>query len=191
MMRSLNLAAAALLVPAVAFPTTFAFRDAVIVRANKGTSTQSAAASELAYHLQLVSGVKIAEASSQAAGLSFVFARPDGAPEAAPFEARYRIDGNRVWFWGDESKKYPGSRFAVYTFLADEMGIRWVFPGEKGIVFKPASTIDLPASKDAVYRPPYRLEIIRTLKAKSYTIPSLPIIPDFIKVDPVPPALRL
>ena len=191
MRRMMSAAAAALLVPAVAFPATFAFRDAVIVKANKGTATQSAAAGELAYHLQLVSGVKIAEASAPAAGLSFVFARPDGAPEAAPFEARYRIDGGRVWFWGDETRKYPGPRFAVYTFLADEMGIRWAFPGEKGIVFEPAATIDLPAMKDAVYKPPYRLEIIRTLKPKSYAIPALPIIPDFIKADPVPPALRL
>ena len=141
-----TLLAAALIVPAVAFSATFTLRDAVIVRAKKGTAEQSAAAGELVYHLQLVSGVKIAESAAPAAGLSFLFAKPEDAPAAAPFEARYRIDGNRVWFWGDESKKYPGSRFAVYSFLKDELGVRWAFPGEKGIVFAPAATVDLPAA---------------------------------------------
>ena len=49
--------------------------------------------------------------------------------------------------------------------------------------------IDLPAAKDAVYRPPYRLEIMRTMSGKTYTKPSLPIMPDFLKVDPA--GLRL
>ena len=182
---------AAAMAPATAISATFAFKDATIVRARKGTADQSAAAGELAYHLQLVSGVKIAEAAAPSGALSFVFAKPAGAPEPAPFEARYRVDGNVVWFWGDETKKYPGSSFAVYIFLADEVGVRWAFPGEKGVAFAPAATLDLPAAKDAVYKPPFRLEVIRTMNAKSYVTPQLPIIPDFIKVDPVPPALRL
>lgn len=183
--------AAALLVPAAALPATFQLGDAVIVRAVKGTPAQKCAANELAHHLKLVSGAKIADASAPTAGLSFLFAKPEDAPAAAPFEAHYRIDGNRVWFWGDETKKYPGAQFAVYTFLADELGVRWTFPGEKGIVFAPAAAIDLPAKKSAVYKPPYRLEIIRTMSGKTYSRPNMPIMPDFLKVDPVPPALRL
>ena len=191
-MRSLSLVAAALLVPAAAFSTTFTLRDAVIVRAVKGTPAQKYGADELAHHLKLVSGVKIAEASSPAAaGLSFLFAKPEDASAPAPFEAHYRIDGGRVWFWGDETKKYPGAQFAVYSFLKDELGVRWAFPGERGIVFKPASAIDLPAKKSAVYKPPYRLEIMRTMSGKTYTRPNMPIMPDFLKTDPVPPALRL
>ena len=84
-MKSALFAAAALLVPAAAFSTTFPLRDAVIVRAVKGTPAQKHGADELAHHLRLVSGEKIAEASApSAAGLSFIFAKPEDAPAPAP-----------------------------------------------------------------------------------------------------------
>ena len=170
---------------------TYPLRDAVIVHAAKETAAQKKAAAELLYHLRLVSGGDIAEASSLTNDFALVFAKPADAPDPAPFEARYRIDGGRVWFWGDETNQYPGSCIAVYTFLSDELGVRWAFPGEKGIVFTPSQAITLPDRKDAVYKPPFRLEVFRTIKAHAYKVPHLPIMPEFLEADPVPPALRL
>ena len=176
---------------AISFSGTFQLGEAVIVRANRGTAAESSAANELAYHLKLISGSKVTEAAQSGAGLSFVFAKPDGAPKAGPFESRYRIDGNRVWFWGDETNKYPGSRFAVYTFLSDELGVKWVFPGEKGITYRRAKSITIPDVKEGVFSPRYRLAVIRAHRTKTYMTPGFPIMPDFLNADPVPPALRL
>ena len=181
----------AIAAPAVAVSASFSLGDAAIVREREVTSTQKSAAAELACHLKLVCGRDVAEGFAPGRGLSFVFAKPAGATDAGPFEARYRIDGSRVWFWGDETGGYPGSRFAVYTFLSDELGIKWAFPGEKGVVFRPSPSIELPERKDVVYKPPFRLEKYRMSSARAYAIPHLPIMPDFLDADPVPPALRM
>ena len=182
---------AAMSVAVTSFSGTFALGEAVIVRAKRGTAVESSAANELAYHLKLISGAKISESTDPGAGLSFIFAKPDGAPAAGAFEARYRIDGKLVWFWGDETNGFPGSRFAVYTFLSDELGVKWIFPGEKGITFGCGKSISLPDSKEGLFSPRYRLAVIRAHRLKTYMTPGFPIMPDFLNADPVPPALRV
>ena len=90
----------------------------------------------------------------------FVFGRPEGAPAAAPFESRYRIDGDTVWFWGDdggtdeiwdwgddrgqESQRRRGSLFAVELFAEERLGFNWVWPGADGTVVAKAREVRLP-----------------------------------------------
>ena len=174
-----------------ALAAAFPIDGATIVRAVNQTSAQKSAAEELAYHLKLMSGREVPNAAAPSGAMSFVFAKPDDMAAAAPYEARYRIAGNRVWFWGDETNNFPGPRFAVYTFLSDELGVKWAFPGEKGVVFKPSASVELPAAKEGVFKPRFRQAKIRMMRGEQYTTPHLPILPDFLKADPVPPALRM
>ena len=168
--------------------------DARIVRAVRETPVQRIAADELAHHLELISGRKQEEASAPGTGLSFVFGKPADAPESGPFEARYRVDWNRVWFWGDESKgfpgQYPGSQFAVYCFLERYFGVKWVAPGDKGIVFRRMKHMTLPEKSDFSYKPPLAMEILRNSTVRYLTVPALPL-GCFLKDDPVPEKLRL
>ena len=100
------------------------------------TEASRLAVQELRYHLGLLSQTTFVDD----APFVFVFGRPADAPVAKPFESCYRIDGDKVWFWGDGN----GTLFAVEGFLQRELGFRWIWPGESGIVYEPRTVVDLP-----------------------------------------------
>ncbi len=96
----------------------------------------------------------------------FVFARPDGAPEAGPFESRYRVDGDAVWFWGDDggggsadygdnrgraSLARMGTLFAVELFAQRELGMKFLWPGEDGTVVEMSERLSLPARAEGSF----------------------------------------
>ena len=114
-----------------------------VVRPRKATPSQQTAADELVKHLKLV-----CDSTEAAGGFRFVFARPDGEPAAGDFTAHAKRDGNTVWFWGDDRErsknKCPGSAFAVYRFLESALGVRWVKPGDDGIVWTEGAKANLP-----------------------------------------------
>ena len=121
------------------------------------------AVDELKYHLSAMADSRY----SADAPFRFVFARPKGGKEPLPFESLYRIDGRTVYFWGDDSgptmdwklgtrlfaekKIHNGSLFAVSLFLENELGIRWLWPGEDGMVLEKRKTLLLPAQKEASF----------------------------------------
>ncbi len=117
--------------------------SAKIVRARRENPQQKIAADELEKHLALVCG-RTGEGTGP---LTFVFARPEGATNAS-YSAFARREGNTIWFWGDDkgTKRYPyyGSAFAVYGFLETVLGVKWVAPGDDGIVFVPRTKVDVP-----------------------------------------------
>ena len=116
----------------------------------KSDGSQILAARELVHHLEL----KASEVPYR-----FVFAKPDGAPEAQPFESRYLVKGDTVWFWGDddgpdegwdwgdnrgkESQKHNGSLFAVELFAEKELGMHFIWAGEDGIAVKKVKRLEL------------------------------------------------
>lgn len=93
--------------------------------------TQKLAVAELKRHLALV---------ADDVPYTFVFAKPDGLPDAGAFESRYLVRGGKVWFWGDDSSPNPkwrkrnGTLFAVELFAERELGLRFLWPGEDGTV---------------------------------------------------------
>ena len=134
-----------------------------VVAPKKPKAEMRAAVEELRYHLGLVAGSEF----SDEAPFRFVFRRPKDAASLKPFESRYRIDGRTVWFWGDDggsdaaldwgdnrgktSRKRHGTRFAVSLFLENELGVRWLWPGEDGIEYAARRTVVLPAHKEASF----------------------------------------
>ncbi len=117
--------------------------SAKIVRARRENPQQKVAADELEKHLALICG-RTGEGNGP---LTFVFARPEGATNAH-YSAFARREGNTIWFWGDDkgTKRFPyyGSAFAVYGFLETVLGVKWVAPGDDGIVFVPRAKVELP-----------------------------------------------
>lgn len=124
------------------------------------------AGEELRKHLGLILGQDPRiETASRPRGLNFyVGVRPPN--DAEPFqqleEARYTIDDGAVYLYGDDDVvfKYDvlednvaksgaiahnrmGTLFAVYAFLENELGVRWVEPGDTGISYERQERLEL------------------------------------------------
>jgi len=133
--------------------------SAKIVRAKKENPQQKIAADELEKHLGLIAG-----RTGDGAGFRFVFGKPSGA-KSAPYTSFAKREGNTIWFWGDDKgqRRYPyyGSAFAVYGFLEKLLGVKWVRPGDDGIVFKKCTQVDIPENWAYEYRYPSETALMR------------------------------
>lgn len=66
----------------------------------------------------------------------FVFAPAGGEETAKEHESVCRVEGKRVYLWGDDSVKAGSARhgtlFAVSLFLEKELGFKWLWSGKNG-----------------------------------------------------------
>lgn len=113
-----------------------------VVRAKKENAQQKIAADELEKHLKLVCSSQIGSN-----GFTFVFGKPKDAV-SAKYGSYAQRKGDKIYFWGDDIgvRRYPyyGSAFAVYGFIEELLGVKWVRPGDDGIVFKRVRSVDIP-----------------------------------------------
>lgn len=123
-------------------------RCAIVLPADARRQDQDAA-QELQKHLGLISGRTIPVVSNEvdrAAG-AYLFQMgivpPDDTKPLASQESRWVITPTAAYFYGDKTGYGNGGLYAVYTFLEDQLGIHWIEPGDRGIVFKPASSFHL------------------------------------------------
>ncbi len=129
---------------------------AMIVIAENAGSPQRFAALELQRHFELITGVKVPVAEGGKAPVDafpfYVGIKPAGGTEKLlPEEAVWHAKDNGVWLYGDDA--YPtgkkgelayvkiwnqptGTLTAVYDFLEKEFGVRWLEPGNGGIVYQ-------------------------------------------------------
>ena len=139
-----------------------------VVCSDPGSPFARKAAAELKKHLDLMVG------EHEESG-PFVFSvgeRPVDAPEPGSFESHVRVCGERVCFWGDDMKhglsQSKGSLFAVYEFLDRALGVRWVFPGDMGIVAPRMASVELADDATWDYKPTFALNNIRIGSPESY-----------------------
>src|SRR5690606_35708443 len=110
----------------------------VIMLPAEPTAIEQQAAEELAKHLALITGVDmpIVKDGASTDDSRYVFhvgVRPES--DHVPFvtdEARWRITPAGAWFCGGDRF---GTQFAVYDFLEDQLGVRWIQPGDRGIAY--------------------------------------------------------
>ena len=133
---------------------------AEIRAAQSGTFAEA----ELVKHLKLVCGEK-----PEASGLTIALGeRAPGEGEPEPFTSYGRRVGDTVYLWGDDSRENPksqprpGTLFAVYGFLESVFGVRWVSPGDEGIVFGKKERFSVPHDWSWRYEPPLMMGYIRT-----------------------------
>jgi hypothetical protein len=126
--------------------------QAAIVLAEKGFPVDTYAAQELQYHVQRATGAKLgiyreSQKPADFAGIIYIGdcaeARRRGLhPETLPPNAGYiRTIGSDLFLTGNDGDGPPlqdfvraGSLFAVYTFLENNLGVRWLWPGKLGEV---------------------------------------------------------
>ncbi len=131
------------------------------VEVKGGGSDCRLAAKELEDHLKLIAGARTGNGPCVFA----VGERPEGAPEPGAFESFARVCGGKVFFWGDDAMhgntRSKGTLFAVYEFLDRVLGVKWVHPGDDGIVAPPRRTVELEDGAEWRFRPPFALNSIR------------------------------
>lgn len=129
-------------------PITVDPQACCIVLPETAGPVHNAAAAELQKHLALITGVEapIVATDEQAEGYRFFIGvpSPDDDRPPAPEEARWVIAPQATWLFGDDDG-HLGSQFAVYGFLEDQLGVRWLAPGDGGIAYERRSPITLTA----------------------------------------------
>ena len=149
-----------------------ASREALVCRMGDPKSLISRkAVAELAWHLEKFCGFKCrvveGQADRPAEQLRFLVGEgPAGAPPVAD-RGRFAISirGDDIWLWGHDKEvphhtepvdlrySFKGSMQAVYQFLREFAGIRWLMPGDAHIVRTDADApLMLPATFDKTYR---------------------------------------
>lgn len=124
------------------------------------------AAQEVQEHVQRMSGavLPIATVGSEAAypGKRFIYVGTNAASTAAGVTSTgltvehylIRTVGGNLHLvgrdagqddWADLTDCQPGTLFAVYHWLQEVMGVRWVWPGESGVFAPNLATITVPA----------------------------------------------
>ena len=120
-------------------------------------------------HFELITGVKaqvVATADKVPAGNYPIFLReaPEGAPkesELKPEEARWRVTDKGIWIWGHS---LHGGDYAIYSFLEDALGCRWVWKTESAWFHQNPIVL---AEKEHSWAPELK---IRKMRAKPYDI---------------------
>jgi tetratricopeptide (TPR) repeat protein len=138
--------------------------DCVIVAPAKRDAIVDYAVQELKFHVKLVTGAALPVVTgAPPAGKFPLYVGVVPADDAKPLgtdEARYEITPAGVWLYGHDVIKgkhrsgsseevalahdnEAGTLFAVYDFLEQNLGVRWVEPGDAGIAYEPKTTLVL------------------------------------------------
>jgi len=142
--------AVAAMASSAAFALDVNLAKAGISVSDPGNANQVYAARELEKHLNLVSGCMDRKRTGGANAVFVIGSPAPGMRKAADFEALAAVKDGKVYFWGDDGRstykgEVPcgGSMFAVYAFLDKVLGVKWVYPGDDGIVYKKLSRISV------------------------------------------------
>ncbi len=160
---------------------TIPVKESVIVLPASPTPSQLAAADELETHLALITGRKperIAEGGDAKERFAFHVGVTPPEEKNAVFEgneARWLVDERGAYFYGDQGKDRRGVFFAVDEFLMKACGVRWIEPGDAGIVYQEKKVLELPVSSGR-WVPALEFENIRPGGRPSDTP-----LPDYLK----------
>ncbi|MGI5817321.1 MAG: DUF4838 domain-containing protein [Armatimonadota bacterium] len=135
--------------PASGQPTiTVDPQECTIVVPEAAGAEQNAAAEDLQVHIALITGVEAPIIVTPAEGLGYSFhvgiRAPDDDLPLDPEEARWTVTPEAAWLYGDDEQG-RGSRFAVASFLEDQLGVRWLSPGQRGTSWAPQRQLSLTA----------------------------------------------
>jgi len=117
-----------------------------IVLPDRAEVNRRLAADELRKHLQLVTGAPVPVVARPAMvhgkyPFYVGIPHPDDRAPFAPEEARWVVGPEATYLYGAE-RSYA-NQYAVYGFLEDQLGIRWIEPGDKGIAYTAQSPLKL------------------------------------------------
>ncbi len=137
-------------------------RTARVTVVDPANLSQKMAAEELEKHLALIAGSR-APASN---GYEFVIGRvAPGHAAAKEWESHAATTDKVLYFWGDDAAvdgQRRGSLIAVYGFLGEVLGVKWVRPGDGGIVYTRSMKAIIPDGWTHRFMPPLEKSEIRS-----------------------------
>ena len=136
------------------------YKSAAIV-CEKDQAVASYAASELQKHLKLITGFNFPIVNTKENYNKFFFVGIKPSEDTKPLEAdeaRYLITSNAVYLYGEDSFSNSatvdeilnasigraGTLYAVYDFLEYELGVKWIEPGDDGIIYESRKDLYFP-----------------------------------------------
>ena len=146
-----------------AFQVTSA-RCAVVLSARTNEAVNTAA-QELRKHLSLISGseIPIVTADQKRPFGRYLFyvgvPEPGDTRALKEEEARWSVRPGAAYLYGHETG--PGVLFAIYGFLEEQLGVRWIMPGDRGIAYEKKEVLNLTPGTRA-FRPELRQRQIRS-----------------------------
>ena len=147
------------------FAASFDLADANIEVFGNSRSVQMAA-DELRKHFAIISDGKATRRNPR--GRFMIGVPPPGASKPESFTSYAQEKDGVVYFWGDDShledRDRWGTLFAVYGFLEELLGVKWVEPGDRGIVFSPCETAVVPRGWSYRFFPPLEMTVMRVYK---------------------------
>lgn len=146
---------------------------AVIVIPTRAEAVVQAAAEELQWHLERVTGARLpilpeADAEDQVAGPALFLGATEAAAaiglnaqDLAANGYRQQQKGEHLFLVGRDAAGEPldnftpaGTLFGVYDLLEEQLKIRWLWPGESGVQVEPAASVMLSLPAEAQKREP-------------------------------------
>lgn len=140
-----------LVVPLTVFTVGSLFADGIALNRVRVVGDEGLPRQELIKHLKLICD------NCPNDGGDFLIVLGESAPgdgSVADFTSYARRVGNAIYLWGDDKIGRHGTLFAVYGLCEKLLGVRWVYPGDDGIVFWAQESIEIPKDWSWVYRPP-------------------------------------
>ena len=120
----------------------------VIVVPIKKDNKKAFAAEELQKHFKLITGKIVpiirsdkihAEKYPFYVGIYF----PDESRKLSKEDTCWKVTPKGTYLFGNDSQQSKGTLFAVYCFLEQELGVRWLEPGDDGIAYKTQKLLKL------------------------------------------------
>ena len=118
------------------------------------------ACQELQKHLVLAGAPQKAP---EKARLEIIIGRPGSSAPLKAGESRYLFQKNKLFIWGDDDENFKrqGTLFAVYAFLENKFKVKWLFPGDEGIVIAPVRKISFKEGESFSFIPPLKWGAVR------------------------------
>ena len=147
-------------------PQTIDLVTARIEVADRENPSQRIAAEELEKHLALLAG----ERRPAPDGFAFrIGTKAPGAVDTPEWTSLAQPTADAVYLWGDDGTKIKknryrvryGSLFAAYGFLEEVCGVKWVRPGDDGIIFQSKKSVAVPSGWSYRFCPPLGMSLIR------------------------------
>lgn len=122
--------------------------DAVITLPAEASRPATEAAEELRKHLELITAADlpvVAGAVAPPGRYPFhIGVPPPGRDDPlGPEEARWAVAQDGTYLYGDDLGGRCGTLYAVYCFLEEQLGVRWIEPGDRGTAFKEQAQLTL------------------------------------------------
>lgn len=151
--------------------------EAIIIIDENPNDINTFAAQELQKHLELILNKKILFKTNEDLNkFKYTFYIGNSSNKThKKNESNYVIENNKIYLFGDDNinkkedsplltslnmRNKTGTLFSVYDFLYNELGVRWIKPGDDGIIYKEVEELNL-SNKSFSWNSDYSFKILR------------------------------